>query len=320
MNFTQDIKQNIKSHRSVQIAIVGDVHNQWEPEDELALQALGVDLVLFVGDFGNEAVEVVEAIAAVSLPKAMVFGNHDAWYSMTEWGRQKCPYDRSLENRVQKQLDLAGDAHVGYEKQDFPALGLSVVGSRPFTWGGSKWRDTGFYQEWFGVDSFTASADRIVAAAQTTAHNTLVLIGHNGPSGLGAAPEDPCGKDWKPIGGDCGDPDFAQAIARIQDLGKAIPLVAFGHMHHNLKHTRDHLRKCVSSDPIGTLYLNAARVPRIVEVDRQKRRNFSLALLEDGVVTQTSLVWIDQNFQVMSEELLYCHPKNTQESISVLHY
>ncbi|NER07180.1 MAG: TIGR04168 family protein, partial [Okeania sp. SIO3C4] len=41
------------------IAIVGDVHDQWEPEDEIALKYLGIDLVLFVGDFGNEAVEVV---------------------------------------------------------------------------------------------------------------------------------------------------------------------------------------------------------------------------------------------------------------------
>ncbi|NEP43066.1 MAG: TIGR04168 family protein, partial [Okeania sp. SIO2H7] len=44
--------------KPIKIAIVGDVHDRWEPEDELALKHLGVDLVLFVGDFGNEAVEL----------------------------------------------------------------------------------------------------------------------------------------------------------------------------------------------------------------------------------------------------------------------
>ncbi|MGL5080195.1 MAG: TIGR04168 family protein [Microcoleaceae cyanobacterium] len=303
---------------TVSIAVVGDVHNQWEPEDESALKALGVDLVLFVGDFGNEAVEVVEAIAAVDLPKAIVFGNHDAWYSMTEWGREKCPYDRTLENRVQRQLDLVGEAHVGYGKRDFKELGLSVVGSRPFTWGGPTWRDRGFYTDWFGIDSLEASTNRIVEAAQNTAYDTLIFVGHTGPSGLGVAPEDPCGKDWKPIGGDYGDPDFEQAIARTRTLGKAIPLVTFGHMHHNLRHTHARLRKCLSVDSAGTMYLNAARVPRIMEVQQKKHRNFSLVLLEAGTVTQASLVWVGEDFQIASEEVLYHRPELAKEPIAVL--
>jgi predicted phosphodiesterase len=79
----------------VKIAIVGDIHNQWEVEDAIALQELGVDLVLFVGDFGNEAVEVVRMIASVDLPKAAILGNHDAWYTASDWGRKRCPYDRN---------------------------------------------------------------------------------------------------------------------------------------------------------------------------------------------------------------------------------
>ncbi|MFN7522248.1 MAG: metallophosphoesterase, partial [Aphanizomenon sp.] len=74
--------------KSVKIAVIGDVHDQWEAEDGIALQHLGVDLALFVGDFGNESVEVVKAIASLDLPKAAVMGNHDAWYSATEWGRK----------------------------------------------------------------------------------------------------------------------------------------------------------------------------------------------------------------------------------------
>ena len=110
------------------IAVVGDIHNQWSEADGQALKALGVDLALFVGDIGNEAVDLVGQIAALDLPKAVILGNHDAWYSATEWGRKKCPYDRATEDRVQQQLEALGEAHVGYGKLDFPALGADRSG------------------------------------------------------------------------------------------------------------------------------------------------------------------------------------------------
>lgn len=95
----------MKSDQLVRVAVVGDVHDQWESADAIALNHLGVDLVLFVGDFGNESVEIVRAIASVDLPKAVIMGNHDAWYTASNWGRKKSPYDHSKEDRVQQQLD-----------------------------------------------------------------------------------------------------------------------------------------------------------------------------------------------------------------------
>ncbi|MFM6057249.1 MAG: metallophosphoesterase, partial [Microcystis aeruginosa] len=91
--------------RTYKIAVIGDVHDQWEIEDNLALEALQVDLALFVGDFGNESLEIVGRIASLSLPKAVILGNHDAWYSATPWGRKQCPYDRGKEDRVTAQLE-----------------------------------------------------------------------------------------------------------------------------------------------------------------------------------------------------------------------
>ena len=136
--------------KSIKIAVVGDVHDRWEPEDGEALKHLGVDLVLFVGDFGNESVEVVRAIAQLDIRKAAVFGNHDAWYTATEWGRSQCPYNRTQENWVKQQLDLMGEAHVGYGKRDFPELGVTVVGNRPFTWGDRNGSTTIFTQNGLG--------------------------------------------------------------------------------------------------------------------------------------------------------------------------
>ncbi|WP_017654283.1 TIGR04168 family protein [Fortiea contorta] len=297
--------QKTQSIINLKIAVVGDVHDQWEAEDGIALKHLGVDLVLFVGDFGNESVEVVRAIASLDLPKAAVMGNHDAWYSATEWGRKKCPYDRSQEDWVQLQLDLLGSSQVGYRKLDFPQWRLTVVGSRPFTWGGPEWKFADISRERYGVTSLEESTDRIVAAVKSAAYETIIFLGHNGPSGLGDRPEDPCGKDWHPIGGDFGDPDFGAAISQALTIGKTIPLVAFGHMHHTLRHTKKVLRKSVFRSPEGVIYLNAARVPRIVDHNGEKLRNFSIVCLEDGVVSEVSLIWVGNDFHIASEEIFY---------------
>lgn len=300
----EDGMSSQKKKRMVKIAVVGDVHDQWEEEDGIALKHLGIDLVLFVGDFGNESVDVVGAIACLDIPKAAVMGNHDAWYSATDWGRRKCPYDHTKEDWVQQQLDLLGEIHVGYSKLDFPDLNLSVVGSRPFSWGGPQWKYNDFYEERYGVTSFAESSDRIVAAANSAAYETIIFIGHNGPVGLGDRPEDLCGKDWEPKGGDFGDPDFTEAIAEVRATGKSIPLVTFGHMHHSLRHTKKMLRKSLLAKE-NTIYLNAASVPRIVQNNSDRLRNFSIVTLEAGVVSQVSLVWVGKDFTVASEEILY---------------
>jgi uncharacterized protein (TIGR04168 family) len=304
-----------KNHEQlIKIAVVGDIHDQWEADDGIALQRLDVDLVLFVGDFGNESVEVVRAIAALHISKAAIFGNHDAWYTATDWGRKKCPYDRKKEDWVQQQMDLLGETHVGYGKLDFPALNLTVVGSRPFSWGGSVWKNADFYQERFRVRNFEESTTRMVAAANSAAYETVIFLGHNGPMGLGDRAEDPCGKDWQPLGGDFGDPDLTDAIAQVRAAGKRIPLVTFGHMHHNLRHTKQQLRTAIYTSPEGTIYLNAASVPRIIQNGSDRRRNFSIVSLKAGVVSQISLIWVGKDFSVASEQILYQQPSQVVQS------
>jgi uncharacterized protein (TIGR04168 family) len=290
---------------TVQIAVVGDVHGQWTAQDEAALIALGVNLVLFVGDFGNEALDLVEQVSQMSVPFSVVLGNHDSWYTATPWGRSKCPYDRHQEDRVQQQMETLGAAHVGYGKQDFSQFHFSVVGGRPFSWGGPEWKYADFYAERFGVRSMQESSDRITQATQSTDFDTIIVLNHNGPTGLGNNPEDPCGRDWMPIGGDYGDPDLFQAIKAAKALGKKVPLVAFGHMHHTLRHTRDRLRERVKVDPDGTVYLNAACVPRVLEIASTRHHNFSLVDFCQGEVTQVRSVWVSTDGAFASEEVLF---------------
>jgi uncharacterized protein (TIGR04168 family) len=291
--------------KPIRIAIVGDVHDQWETADEIALQHLDVDLVLFVGDFGNEAVELVGKIASLDMPKAAIFGNHDAWYTASDWGRKKSPYDPLVEDRVQQQTNLLGTSCIGYGKLDFPQLNLSIIGSRPFSWGGSQWKYSDFYEARFGIDGFAASTQRIVEMGKNATCDQIIIIGHNGPTGLGEEPESICGKDWgESLGGDYGDPDLEQAISILQAQGKSIPLVTFGHMHHKLRHTKECLRTPIIVHP-ETVYLNAARCPRILSTIERTLRNFSLVTMIHGKVAQAGLVWMTEDFQVGLEEIYW---------------
>ncbi|MGD1851813.1 MAG: TIGR04168 family protein [Cyanophyceae cyanobacterium] len=294
------------------IAVVGDVHDQWLPADGRILAGLGVDAALFVGDFGNESVEVVRAIADISIPKAAVMGNHDAWYTATPWGQKKAPYDRAVEDRVQIQLDLLGADHVGYGSKDFAELGVSVVGGRPFSWGGPKWQNEGFYQKRFGVDGLEGSTVRLRQVVSETGQSAVIFIGHNGPYGLGNEPESICGRDWKPIGGDFGDRDLTAAIAAARDMGKTVPLVTFGHMHHRLRHTKERLRDRVIVDGAGTVYLKAAVVPRIESVGVTTRHNFMLVTLDKGAVVRVLRVLVTAEGETVEEERLFQRLKPVQ--------
>ncbi|WP_324281503.1 TIGR04168 family protein [Cyanobacterium aponinum UTEX 3221] len=289
----------------IKIAVIGDVHDLWNEFDHEALEFLQVDLVLFVGDFGNESIPLISRIAQLNIPKAIILGNHDAWFSATEWGRKKCPYDRTLEDRVQQQLDILGKSHVGYSYLDFPELDISVVGSRPFSWGGSQWKCEEFYREKYAIENFHQSSDKIIASVNKTQAQQIIFVGHNGPFGLGANPEDTCGRDWKPLGGDFGDPDFQEAIKYTQELGKNLPLVTFGHMHHSLRHTKDRLRTIINQDEHKTIYLNAASTPRIQEIEGQKIHKFSLVTLDARIVTKIDLIGISEKMKIKEAINLY---------------
>ena len=295
-----------KVTQSTTIAIIGDVHDQWSSADAKALETLEVDLALFVGDFGNEAIAIVRQIAAVSVPKAVILGNHDAWYTASKQNRKKCPYDQTKEDRVQQQLDTLGECHVGFGKLEVPQCNVTVIGARPFSWGGSNWRYKRFYRERYNVSNFADSTARICTSIDTAEQDTLIFLGHNGPAGLGDQIHNICGRDWKRSGGDYGDPDFAAAIAHAHQVNKHVALVAFGHMHHELRHDKTRLRERLVVDDYGTVYVNGAQVPRVIETDSGWHRSFTLVTLQNSAVQAVRLVWVDDTGSIVSEEYLYC--------------
>ncbi|KAJ6994157.1 hypothetical protein NC653_017089 [Populus alba x Populus x berolinensis] len=268
---------------SARIAVVGDVHDDWNlEEDSKALQLLQPDLVLFTGrkdqcacwspifhefprssqmsstfcDFGNENVELVQSIADLNLPKVVILGNHDSWKTQHFSGKRK--------DGVQRQLECLGEEHVAYKRLDFPTLKLSVVGGRPFSCGGEQIFRRSLLSARYGIQDMDGSADRIYNAALGTPEDHMViLLAHNGPTGLGSNLNDICGKDWVFGGGDHGDPDLAQAISHLKETTKiSIRLVVFGHMHKELAYGNG-LRKMIVVGADKTIYLNGAIVPRV---------------------------------------------------------
>ncbi|EOA14752.1 hypothetical protein CARUB_v10028048mg [Capsella rubella] len=278
----------------VRIAVVGDIHGFWNlAEDQKALQLLQPDLVLFTGDFGEENVSLVQSVAPLPFPKAVILGNHDAWFT--------------------QKFSSLGDEHVGYRRLDFPSLKLSIVGGRPFSHGGDQLFRKKLLAQRYGVRDMDASAESICRAAHGTPEDHVaIILAHNGPTGLGSQAEDICGKDWVEEGGDYGDPDLEQAISQLKETTKlAIPLVVFGHMHNELQSGKGNRKMVVQDSDNQILYVNGAIVPRIKGAEENCEGNscrgadesenggttraFTLVEIFDGKIKKVAETWVQVN-------------------------
>ncbi|CAI0394958.1 unnamed protein product [Linum tenue] len=316
---------------SARIAVVGDVHDQWNlEEDTKALQFLRriepyfsftISCLIVLCDFGNENVELVQSIADLQFPKAAILGNHDSWttqqFSLNfDLLSFSLPFVRK-KDRIQLQLESLGDEHVGYSRLDFSELKISVVGGRPFSCGGDYLYRKKLLSARYGVQDMEGSARRIYnVALGTPEDNLVILLAHNGPTGLGSNLNDICGKDWSVGGGDHGDPDLAQALSRLKDSSNLhIPLIVFGHMHKQLAY-RAGLRKMIVVGHDDTIYLNGAIVPRVKPVNREPRatqesegtlRAFTLVEIVEGRVEKIAETWVSvarDGGTAMAEELV----------------
>src|SRR5258706_16084763 len=112
----------------LELFVIGDVHGSWDDVDAAFLEARGATAI-FVGDYGDEDVHLVEELVAVRAPKAITFGNHDAWHAMRGRGPRE---------KVERQLALAGDDFIGYRSKLLDGGRLALLGARPFSWGGGR--------------------------------------------------------------------------------------------------------------------------------------------------------------------------------------
>lgn len=188
---------------------------------------------------------------------------------------------------------------------------------------------------WYGVDDMSGSARKIYdAATAAPEEHSVILLAHNGPTGLGSRIDDICGRDWVAGGGDHGDPDLEQAISDLQrETGVSIPLVVFGHMHKSLAYGGG-LRKMIAFGANNqTIYLNGAVVPRVKPAEAMSpstistserdelqesgsvgptSRAFTTVDLFDGTVEKISEVWVlvsGAQAELEEETVLYKRPR-----------
>ncbi|KAJ0090796.1 hypothetical protein Patl1_14717 [Pistacia atlantica] len=312
----------------VRIAVVGDI-----PDLVLFTGRVLFSIVVYLptgqpGDFGNENVDLVQSVADLEFPKAVILGNHDSWRTQEFSGKKK--------NRVQLQLECLGEEHVAYRSLDFPMLKLSVVGGRPFSHGTERMFRKRLLSSRYGVEDIDGSAKRIYKAALGVPGDHLVIfLAHNGPTGLGSEGNDICGKDWEVGGGDYGDPgnvvwashghdqkweghklsysmhltrllrchhifrptsltrassttDLAQAIALLKETTKFC--IPLVVFGHMHKQLGDGgLRKMIAFGTDNTIYLNGAIVPRVKRlIDNQGTVNTSIMNNETSLATADS--------------------------------
>jgi len=279
----------------MQLAIAGDLHGQWDSSDHALLAHLSPDALLVVGDLSDGRPRIPALLRQLvedqRLPLACVLGNHDS-------GRD--PTGRTLT----RQLEALGTLHCGWGLRELRPPGLAVVGGRPGSAGGGFHLSLGC-QAAFGPVTLEQSAERIVAAALAADPALpVVLLAHSGPTGLGSASADICGRDWKAPACDWGDQDLALAIDRIRRQ-RTVPLVVFGHMHHRLKRGAGE-RSTFVIDRAGTAYLNAACVPRhLVDEAGVALRHLSWVELDASGVHSAAHRWYGLDGRLRYEERLF---------------
>lgn len=275
------------------LLVVGDVHDQWRDEDRAFIERSGADLTLFVGDLGDENAALVARLAAIDAPKVFMLGNHDAWQSFS----RKAPTVALLDS-----LSALGAEHMAYSLRELPQAGMTLIGARPFTWGGPSLRSPELYEKLYAVRDHRESAARIAAVAARAAHHDLLILAHNGPTGISLHARDIWGKDFgRQPGGDWGDRDLELAIEAIERSGRRVRAVVAGHMHDRLFHPRGKRRDRFVRRH-DTLFVNSAVVPRLRVEDGRELAHYVRLTLADGDVRALEEIWVDACGEIVVAE------------------
>lgn len=284
----------------LRLAVVGDIHLFWTPRDSEWFASAGYDRVLIVGDLGDYSQRGVLRVARLIGrlgPNALVFpGNHDGVALPALIGELlgALPLVRlgtvGQERRVESLRRACSPAVLcGYSTHRVSREGfsLSIIAARPHAMGG-RLSFAPYMERTCRVRTLADSARRLAELVDRAPDEHLVFFAHNGPAGLGDAPDSIWGCDFRRGGGDWGDPDLAYAIDYARAAGRRVLAVVAGHMHHRLRTggwRRWHERRD------GTLYINAARVPRIFRADgRLVGHHVELELTPEGARAREVLV------------------------------
>jgi uncharacterized protein (TIGR04168 family) len=271
----------------MRFAVIGDIHTHFDAQDVRGLDESGYDLVLFVGDLAgyvDDGRGVARQIARMQTPAMVLPGNHDGvslphlaaeifdWQAILGW------LELDQGRRCAALSEALGPVPlVGYSLHDVTAgeRAVTVIAARPHSFGGPRLGFRRHLRESYGVESLEDSAARLRRLVDAARHDDLVFLAHNGPTGLGDRRDCIWGCDFRREEGDFGDPDLREAIDHARATGRRVLAVVAGHMHHAIKGGGTRTWRVERE---STLYVNAARVPRI---DRHGRHHVAVTIHGD---------------------------------------
>lgn len=283
----------------VHIAIIGDVHRQFNQHDVVQFNQSDYDLLLCTGDLANywhhEGLAVARQMARLQKPALIIPGNHDTLTApqllaeIKQWSRLRRWLAWGQSRRLWQWQRALGSVQVGgYSLHPVPGCNdVTVIVARPFAMGGSVLHCQPQLQRQFGIGTMAESAARLCQLVEEAPGQRLIFLAHNGPSGLGTSRDAIWGNDFLPKAGDFGDSDLREAIEFAQKLGKTVLAVVAGHMHHAVKQGG---QRPWHVEHDGIHYVNAARVPRIFgENGRTVHHHIRLSLTTDTVTISKKL-------------------------------
>ena len=283
------------------VAVIGDLHSAWELEDVAFFQRGDYPLLLVTGDLGHTGTQDGRHIArsfAQLAPEVLVMpGNNDA--ADYPHIRAELTYRRA---RADLLRDAVAEGHslppslesarlCGYSLHAFEInhFAFSLVAGRPFSMGGPDLAFPQALARLHNVHSMRDSIERLCGLVDAATSEHIVFFAHNGPTGLGAQPEDIWGRDFHPDAGDWGDPDLRAAIGYALERGRKVLAVVAGHMHWAVSGQQRERSWQLQRD--GILYVNAARVPRVFMRGPQiLRQHIRLQLGPNGAAAEERLI------------------------------
>lgn len=286
-----------------QIAIVGDMHMQFDERDVAFFNDSEYNCILFVGDLASKNPDslfrLLPHLNALTKPAYLIPGNHDTTGVRALIG--EVTQNQFLINfgagsqpgRFEKlKTGLTGPVLCGYSRHTLD-IGFDLVAARPFSMGSTNatvnFRP--FLEKEYGVGSLGASVAKLKTLIDA-ANPPYLILAHHGPYGLGKLATDMWGADFLPHETDFGDTDLADAITHAQQIKKPPLAVIAGHMHYPTKHGKKPKQWWMKKDDI--LYINAARWPRIFKHEgRELRHHIRLTIAADGVCEATACYVVD---------------------------
>jgi len=290
----------------IRIGVIGDLHAHWDHVDVAQFDRTDYDLLLFTGDLGsgtrNSSLQVAKVMSRLRKEALVMPGNNDTG-DIAELAAELA-HQSGIKNllAIREQSSITGRSTgtptvrlCGYSRHRLTRgpVDLTLIAGRPHSLGGSELSFPEHMNATYGIDSIAASTERLIGLVDESPTEDIVFFSHNGPAGLGNEPHAMWGCDFKPDGGDWGDPDLAAAIDHAFERGKRVLAVVAGHMHHRTK--------CGNNRPWrlernGIVFINAAKVPRIFSADADvHRHHVSLEITPSGA--EVSEVFISEQSQ-----------------------